>query len=492
MVILVVVLHYVLVALLCVYGAHRFYMTFLERRARRQMLGADRFEALPRVTVQLPVFNEKFVVARLIDAVAALNYPRELLQIQVLDDSTDDSVDIAAARIAHFRAQGLDIQHVRRTDRTGYKAGALAEAMKSATGEFIAIFDADFTPDPDFLMETVHHFKDPAVGMVQTRWKYLNTKYSLLTRVQSIMLDAHFGTEQFARFGTDAFFNFNGTAGIWRASAIHDAGGWRADTLTEDLDLSYRAQLKGWKFLYLRDVGCPSELPIDMDAFKAQQHRWAKGAIEVMKKMLRAVWASPASLHRKIEATFHLTSNFSYVLMVVDSIFLLVPTIIIRERLGWHVLSWVDIPLFFLASASYSWFFMYSQFVLYKKIKDKILVLPALLATSIGLGINNSRAVLEALAGHVTGFERTPKLGDGAMRRELTVQRRKAYKAVAKQWSDWLELILGFFYASAAIWAVTEGAWVATPFLILFASGFFYTSLLSFAARRAQKRSAPA
>ena len=269
--------HYVLLVSLCVFGIHRFHITFQANHRYKQPLPADEFTELPVVTIQLPLYNEKFVVQRLIDAAVAIDYPKNLLQIQVLDDSTDETSSIVAARISHYQSEKVWIEHHHRADRTGFKAGALAAANESVAGEFVAIFDADFVPPSNFLLDTIHYFTDKEVGMVQGRWDYLNRSDSLLTRIQGVMLDAHFSIEQAGRNAQNAYFNFNGTAGIWRQSAIEAAGGWQADTLTEDLDLSYRAQLMGYQFVYLRDLQCMSELPADMIAFKSQQHRWGEG-----------------------------------------------------------------------------------------------------------------------------------------------------------------------------------------------------------------------
>ena len=485
--IFVLVSHYALVAVLCVYGAHRFYHTFLVRRSReRSPARLQSPIAYPTVTVQAPVYNEKFVVERLIDALAAMDYPADRLQIQIVDDSTDDSVEIAARRIAYHRARGVSIDHVRRDDRRGFKAGALQAALPSANGEFIAIFDADFLPSPDFLKRIMPNFDGEDVGMVQAQWRYLNPTANLLTRVQTIILDAHFAIEQVARFRTGAFFNFNGTAGVWRKTTIADAGGWRADTLTEDLDLSYRAQMKGWRFIYAHDVGCASEVPIDMRAFKTQQHRWAKGAIEVMRKSLAQVWRSPHSLHAKIEATFHLTGNISYLLMLVDALFFLLPAVHIREQAGWSALTWLDIPLFFFASLSHAWFFLYSQKLQYGRVAEKLRIMPTLLATSIGLSVNNGRAVIEALAGHRSEFVRTPKTGANAAKNPLN------YKAMSAQWADYLELALTGVYLVYFIWAAARGYWVVLPFIALFMAGFFFTGLSSILARqRAGRALAP-
>lgn len=421
------------------------------------------------------MYNEKFVAARIIDAVAAFDYPKDRLQIQVIDDSTDESIDVSAERVAYYKSQGFDIAHIRRPNRSGYKAGALADAMDDVKGQFIAIFDADFIPTPDFLKRALPSFDDENVGLVQSRWTYLNSRKNKLTRLQTVMLDAHFGIEQVTRFTKGMFFNFNGTAGIWRKETIDDAGGWNSDTLTEDTDLSYRAQMKGWKFIYRPDIGCPSEIPEKMNAFKVQQHRWAKGAIEVMRKLLPTVWAAKIPVRTKVEATFHLTANLSYLLMFVDSLFFLLPSVHIREQMGPSLLVWLDLPIFAFASLSHAYFFLSSQKYLYGSVLNKLSIMPVLLATSIGLGVNNGRAVIEALAGYKTGFARTPKSGDSAAKTAL----KDRYKTNSQNWSTYLELSLGVLYASFLAWAIIQSYWVVTPFLALFALGFLYTGLLS-------------
>ena len=347
--------------------------------------------------------------------------------------------------------------------------------MGDVKGEFIAIFDADFIPETDFLTKTLPHFKDTSTALVQSRWSYLNTKTNMLTRLQSVMLDAHFGVEQVTRYGKDVFFNFNGTAGIWRKTAIIDAGGWKADTLTEDTDISYRAQLKGWKFIYCPDIFCPSEIPKTMTAFKVQQHRWAKGTIEVMKKLLPTIWKSNIPLRKKTEASLHLTANTTYLLMFVDSLFFLLPTVHIRQQMEPNLLAWLDIPIFAFASLSHAYFFLSGQKRLYGKVWDKIFILPALLATSIGLGVNNGRAVIEALIGYKTGFARTPKVGSAGIQETLNT----SYKSYSENWAISFELFLGLLYTAFLAWAFYKAYWIVTPFLALFAIGFFYTSVLS-------------
>lgn len=493
--IIILAVHYMLITVLCLYGAHRVYHSLTARKVMDRLKNTPKPEplkrdSLPVVTVQAPMYNEKFVAARIIDTIAAFDYPKERLQIQVIDDSTDDSTDIVAQRVAHYKALGFDIDHIRRDNRRGYKAGALSDAMDRVKGEFIAIFDADFIPHPDFLLKALPHFNDPKTGLVQGRWTYLNTAKNSLTRLQSIMLDAHFGIEQATRFGKKAFFNFNGTAGIWRKETIIDAGGWRADTLTEDTDLSYRAQIKGWKFIYRPDIECPSEIPEDMNAFKVQQHRWAKGAIEVMRKLLASIWAANVSRRVKIEATFHLTGNLSYLLMFIDSVFFLLPTVHIRETMGANALVWLDLPIFAFASLSHAWFFLSSQTRLYGRMMDKITIMPVLLATSIGLGVNNGRAVIEALIGYKTGFARTPKTGSTG---HADVQ--NSYRVNSQKWSNYLELSLALLYTAFTLWAISRSYWIVVPFLALFASGFFYTGVSSLWERRksrAQTRSAAA
>jgi cellulose synthase/poly-beta-1,6-N-acetylglucosamine synthase-like glycosyltransferase len=301
---------------LSAYGVHRYFIIYLFLKNRkREPKPVRHFEQLPKVTMQLPIFNEIYVVERLLRSVSELDYPRELLQIQVLDDSTDDTRQITSDCAAELRSRGFSVDLIQRVDRVGFKAGALAVGLEAAEGEFVCILDADFVPCPDLLKRTIHFFTDPKVGMIQTRWGHLNRGYSLLTRVQAMFLDGHLLLEQTARSRSGRFFNFNGTAGLWRRSCIQEAGGWQHDTLTEDLDLSYRAQLVGWKFVFLADVVTPAELPVDMNGFKSQQHRWTKGSIQTCKKLLPKIWRSQLPLPIKLEATGHLMSNFAYLLL---------------------------------------------------------------------------------------------------------------------------------------------------------------------------------
>src|SRR6201986_4773472 len=403
--------YFVVMIILAFYGMHRYQLVYLyyKHRDRAVTDPPSRFAELPRITVQLPIFNEQYVIDRLIDACCRLDYPSDRLEIQVLDDSTDETREVARGLVEHYRALGHNIVYLHRTDRYGYKAGALDAGLKRATGEFIAIFDADFVPPPEWLMQVVHHFAEPRIGMVQTRWTHLNREYSFLTQVEAILLDGHFVLEHGGRSRSGVFFNFNGTAGMWRRRAIEDAGGWEHDTLTEDTDLSYRSQLAGWKFRYLQDVECPAELPIEMTAFKTQQARWAKGLIQTGKKILPRVLKRDAPWHTTLESFYHLTANISYPLMIVLST-LLMPAMIIRSWQGPLQMLLIDLPLFMASTMSVSTFYLVSQKELFpKKWGRTLFYLPFLMALGVGLTITNAKAVMEALFGVQSAFARTPK-----------------------------------------------------------------------------------
>ena len=341
--------YFIVLLVLALYGLHRYWLVYDYFMYSKNLPAAPPPVAnWPRVTIQLPIFNERYVIERLVEAISRFDYPSELLDVQVLDDSTDETRQVARACVERHAAHGMPIGYIHRTNREGYKAGALENGLKSAKGEFVAIFDADFVPEADFLRRTIPYFMNldggGKIGMVQTRWTYLNSDYSLLTNVETILLDGHFVVEHGARSRRGTFFNFNGTAGVWRRQAIDDAGGWEHDTLTEDTDLSYRSQLKGWKFLYLPQIECASELPVDMNGFKAQQARWAKGLMQTAKKILPKVLKSDAPWHVKAEAFFHLTANISYPLMVLLSTMLL-PVMIVRFQQGWFQMLLIDMPL---------------------------------------------------------------------------------------------------------------------------------------------------
>ena len=471
--------YFIVLIILAAYGAHRYWMVYLYYKHKKNKTTEPaahfQFDDLPRVTVQLPIFNEQYVVDRLLDAVCRLDYPREKLDIQLLDDSTDETVEVARILVDRYAALGHPVTYLHRDNREGYKAGALAEGLKTANGEFVAIFDADFVPPPDFLLKCIHHFTDAKVGMVQTRWTHINRNYSVLTEVEAILLDGHFVLEHSARSRSGVFFNFNGTAGMWRRCAIDEAGGWQHDTLTEDTDLSYRAQLKGWKFVYLQDVECPAELPVEMTAFKTQQARWAKGLIQVSKKILPRVLASNASRSVKIEAFYHLTANLSYPLMIVLSV-LLMPAMIIRFYQGWFQMLYIDLPLFMASTFSISSFYLVSQKELFPKSwLRSLLYLPLLMALGIGLTITNTRAVLEALAGKQTAFARTPKY------RVESKKDRVGAKKYRKRlgWVPWLELLIGTYFALAVFYAIDNENYFTVPFLLLFVIGYWVTGLMS-------------
>jgi cellulose synthase/poly-beta-1,6-N-acetylglucosamine synthase-like glycosyltransferase len=471
--------YFIVLTILAAYGAHRYWMVYLyyKHKKNKTTEPAAHFPSdnLPRVTVQLPIFNEQYVVDRLLDAVCRLEYPQDKLDIQLLDDSTDETVEVARLLVERYAALGHPVVYLHRDNREGFKAGALAEGLKTAKGEFVAIFDADFVPPPDFLLKCIHHFIDPRIGMVQTRWTHINRNYSLLTQVEAILLDGHFVLEHSARARSGVFFNFNGTAGMWRRTAIDEAGGWEHDTLTEDTDLSYRAQLKGWKFVYLQDVECPAELPVEMTAFKTQQARWAKGLIQVSKKILPRVLASDAPRHVKIEAFYHLTANLSYPLMIVLSV-LLMPAMIIRFYQGWFQMLYIDLPLFMASTFSISSFYLVSQKELFPKSWPRaLLYLPLLMALGIGLTITNTLAVLEALAGKQTAFARTPKY------RVESKKDRVGAKKYRKRlgWVPWIELLIGIYFALAVYYAIDNENYFTVPFLLLFVIGYWCTGLMS-------------
>lgn len=462
--------HYLIMIMLGTLGAHRIYLTYLQWRSSAQARTERRFDTLPLVTVQLPVFNERHVIARLIDAAAALDYPRDRLEIQILDDSTDETTAIAAARADYHRAMGIRIEHMIRPDRSGFKAGALAYGLERASGEFLLILDADFVPAPDFLRALIDPLADPDVAMVQARWGYLNRDSNLITRAQAVLLDAHFAIEQSRRAACGLFFNFNGTAGIWRKQAICDAGGWRADTLTEDLDLSYRAQLAGWRFVYRGEVVCRSELPADMNAFKTQQHRWTKGSIEVMLRIIPAIWRAHLPLRVKVEATVHLTSNLSYLFILLECLVLFGPGVAFREAYHLDALLWVDAPLFALASLSHLSFFLFGQRALNIDTRGRLREIAFLIPMLIGLALNNGRAVIEALLGMRSGFVRTPK--HGAVGRAVAVRANAAYRTARSRLGEWTEIGLGLVYVIGSVWLIQQHYWLSIPFAILFAVSF--------------------
>src|SRR5438552_437051 len=439
---LILAAYFFVAIILAIYGWHRYYLVFLYMSNRdKKPQSGPQLDPLPVVTVQLPLYNEMYVADRLIEAVCRIDYPRDRFEIQVLDDSTDETRGIAELAVRRFAAQGMDIKYYHRGNRVGYKAGALEEGLKTARGEFVAIFDADFMPTSDFLVRLMPHFADPKVGMVQARWGHINQDYSLLTKIQSILLDGHFVLEHGGRNRAGHFFNFNGTAGVWRRVVIADAGGWQHDTLTEDLDLSYRAQLRGWKFVFVSDVIAPAEVPVEMNSFKSQQHRWAKGSIQTCRKLLPQILRADVPLSTKVEAFFHLTANFNYPLMVVLSI-LIFPSMVIRYNMGWYEMLLIDVPLFFAATFSVCNFYMVCQREIHRDWISRIKYLPFLMSIGIGLSINNTRAVFEALLNGQSEFTGTHKYRIEGAADEWVGKRYR--KSVAVQ--PLVELALGIYF----------------------------------------------
>lgn len=459
--------------ILSVYGLHRYgtILTYFRHRKNATREAPRRFEQLPKVTIQLPLYNERYVLERLIEETIKMDYPKDLLQIQVLDDSTDDTHDFADALCERYKNMGYPIVYLHRTNRHGFKAGALQEGLKSATGEFVAVFDADFIPPSDFLLKTIHHFADPKVGVVQTRWSYLNRDFNFLTEVEAILLDGHFILEHGARSRAGYFFNFNGTAGILRVSMIEDAGGWQHDTITEDSDLSYRAQLRGWKFVYLPDIHCPSELPVEIHGFQVQQFRWAKGLTQVARKLLPALYKADIPFRTKFEAFMHLTPNISYPLMVVMSA-LMLPVMIVRFYMGFWQMMLIDMPLIIASFWSISAFYVIAQRELRpKNWKRSILLLPMLIATGIGLTLINTRAVLEAIFGIQSGFVRTPKYGiEGTQQKRLAVKKYKRKSG----WLPYFEIAVGSYFLYMCVFAVQTYNYPSIPFLSLFVFGYYW------------------
>jgi hypothetical protein len=466
-------------ALLALYGVHRIFVLGLYHRTRNLAPGAGPLpdHRLPIVTVQLPVFNERHVVGRLIDAVCALDWPRDRLEIQVLDDSTDETSVLAQAAVARWRDLGSDVRVIRRADRHGFKAGALQHGLEIARGELVAVFDADFVPAPDFLRAVVPHFTAADVGMVQARWSHLNEDASALTRAAAALLDGHFVIEHTARNRSGRFFNFNGTAGVWRKSCIQQSGGWEHDTLTEDLDLSYRAQLGGWRFVFLKDVLVPGELPTDMRAYKTQQLRWATGSIQTARKLGRRIAEAEVPWWVKLESAVHLTSNAAYPLVVALAV-LLPLSVLVRGRGTLHEWLVLDLPAFVLATGSVALF--YASAVREAgpaRIVRRILRIPLVLAVGIGLSLNQSKAVIEGLSRRVGPFVRTPKSGSTGHSRGAALGSDRAALGLLPV----LELLFALYYAVAIVLSLALGYWASLPFLTLFGAGFLFVGMASVA-----------
>lgn len=475
MTVFIISFYLLVLTILAVYGFHRAHLLYLYWRHRHNAPSPIcELSDWPLVTVQLPMYNEMYVAARLIQSVAKLDYPKDRLEIQVLDDSTDETRQIAHDEVSKLRARGFDAIYVHRQNRKGYKAGALEEGLECAKGEFLLVFDADFIPKPDLLKKLMPHFSDPGVGMVQGRWGHLNRDYSMLTRVQSMMLDGHFVIEHIARNRSGRFFNFNGTAGVWRKATIIEAGGWQHDTLTEDMDLSFRAQLRGWRFVYVPEAIAPAEIPCEMNSFKSQQYRWAKGSAQTAKKLLPMVLRAPIPWRVKLEAIFHLTNNFAYFFLVILAC-LQLPNMLLRKEIERPELLLLDIPLFAATSGSIVFFYLTTHRALYKNTWEAIRRLPLMMALGIGLSINNARAVIEGLFGTGSEFVRTPKHGVTSKFEAWAKKKYRAHLNIA----TFVEIGFALYFLATIVMAVATGSWTSIPFLLLFLFGFLYVGMLS-------------
>ena len=484
-----VLLHFMAIAGLALYGLHRLWLISQwlkerRRRAPRLSVGKRRFSksGAPFVTIQLPLYNERFVAARLLDAAALIKWPKERLEIQVLDDSTDDTGSIVDERALFWSQEGIPVTVIRRDRREGYKAGALRHGMKTARGEFIALFDADFIPSPGFLMQIMPYFADKEIGMVQARWGFLNTDHSWLTSIQALLLGPHFSIEHWVRCRKRLFFNFNGTAGVWRREAIESAGGWQADTVTEDLDLSYRAQMAGWRFHYVDDLEVPSELPVTMSSFRCQQERWAKGSMQTARKMLPRLLKARLPLAVKLEAMAHLLANLGWLLGAVITL-TLYPTILARTGVGPHQLLRIDLPLFVFSSVAILLYFaLYRQT---RKERVRLRTLFLLPVFSIGLAPGIALSVFKGLFEKGGVFDRTPK---------YAVMGREKLPALAFLYRDrpLSHLIVNtvlFAYTLLPVWyALSRHTWFAVPFLLVFPAGFLLVIFMDFTELRAARQ----
>ncbi len=458
------------------FGIHGLVLLYYYRKTAKTKHPDEQLpNELPLVTIQLPMYNELYVVERLIHSVCDIDYPLDKMEIQVLDDSTDESIQVTKAIIEKYQKLGYNIKYIHRTNRQGYKAGALKAGLEIAEGEFVAIFDADFVPRKEFLMKTIPHFNNSNCGMVQTRWEHLNEDYSYLTKAQALALDGHFVIEQQVRNKAGFFINFNGTAGIWRKECIYDAGNWQADTLTEDFDLSYRAQLKGWKFVFLNDVTSPAELPADINALKTQQFRWTKGAVETAIKLLPMVFKSDLPFHIKFECFIHLTSNIVFPFIILVAL-LNVPIVFIKNNYGGYDSFYNLMSIFVLASISTFLFYTFAQKAIHLDWRRRLLLFPVFLAGSMGFAVNNTKAVIEALINKKSEFARTPKggtinLGEDWKKKKY-VQRKVSMMVI-------VELLLTLYFVLGVAISVYYGEIAAIPFQLMFLLGFGLVGFLS-------------
>lgn len=475
---LILGLYFVCLSVLCVFGLHGLLLIYFYHKSANNSKApvATADDQFPLVTVQIPLYNEIYVAERIVEAVARLDWPQDKLEIQVLDDSTDETKDLVANIVERYSSLGFDIVQLHREDRSGFKAGALKAGLETAKGEFIAIFDADFVPKSEFLQKTIPYLvADDGVGMVQTRWEHINEDYSYLTRAQALALDGHFVVEQQVRNNAGFFINFNGTAGVWRKSCIEDAGNWQSDTLTEDLDLSYRAQMKGWRFKYLNDVTSPAELPAEINALKSQQFRWTKGAIETARKHLPAVWKSKVPLIHKIESTFHLGSNIVFPLILLVAV-LNVPLVVIKNEFTELNDFFMFMSVFVVATMSTFLMYMYSQREVYPDWQRRILLFPLFLAGSMGLSVNNTKAVLEGLVGIKSAFIRTPKY---RVEKTQDSWQSKKYAGRKVGFVSLLEVALALYFLVGVAASIHYMEIAAIPFQLMFFFGFGVVGYLS-------------
>ena len=471
----ILIVYIVSLSILMLFGSHGFVMLYYRNKYSRNLpLGKNSTVTESKVTIQLPLYNELYVAERLVNAVCKIDYPKENLEIQVLDDSNDETVEIVRKIVEKKKLEGFDIEHIRRENRKGFKAGALKEGLSRAKGEFIAIFDADFIPKENFLKKTLRYFSDEKIGMVQTRWEHLNENFSVLTKIQALALDGHFVIEQSVRNKSGFFINFNGTGGVWRKRCIEDAGNWQDDTITEDLDLSYRAQLRGWRFVYLRDFTTPAELPSEINAFKAQQFRWTKGAIETAKKMLPLVWKSDIPLRVKLQSTFHLTNNIVFPFILLAGL-LNVPLIFIKNS-GPYDPFFNFMSIFVLAFISSFFFYLYGQKEVHPDWRKKIALFPVFMAGSMGLAVNNTRAVFEGLLNRKSEFVRTPKFN---LLKNSDDMVKNKYLAKRIDTSVFIELMMAFYCFIGVVAALYFMEIAALPFNLMFFGGFTAVSILS-------------
>lgn len=481
------------IALLFFFGMHSYLMVYLYRKNQQYCVsGADELRpavdlakvdpnSLPVVTVQLPIFNEFYVCDRLIESTTQMEWPKSRLEIQVLDDSTDQTKNKVAGIVENFRRQGFDIHHIHRTNRHGHKAGALKEGLTVSRGEFVAIFDADFMPASDFLVKTVPYFDAPEIGMVQTRWGHINDDYSILTKAQSFGIDGHFMIEQVARNCNSLWMNFNGTGGIWRKTCIEDAGNWQSDTLTEDFDLSYRAELAGWKFRYFKDIVNPAELPATMSAFKSQQFRWCKGSIQTAVKLIPTIRRSKFSGKIKAEAVVHLLNYSVHPLMVIN-ILLCLPLLLMDAWTGFSIYD-VSLAVLFGAATLMSIgtfgpivFYVYSQRELYPDWHKRIFWMPVLMMMGTGIALVCGRAWLEALLGIQSTFKRTPKYR--IEKKSDRLAERMKYK-LPMDYTVFAELFMGLYCMACIYFSIVKGKPFVVPFMLIYAAGFFYVAFSS-------------